>query len=292
MAEKKWAGTTGGNGLMHRWLIALLRSANMRCIYAIAYVFVVPPTLFRPGFRHIYRYFREKMGRSAWDSFRLTYKNHCLFAQAVIDKFAMYAGRRFDIELEGYDNFLRLADLSEGFVQLSSHVGNYEIAGYSLVAEKKKFNALVYFGEKEEVMNNREKLFSCSHIHMIPIKEDMSHLFAINTALGNGETVSIPADRIWGSQKFVEQTFLGCKAHLPVGPFQVIALHGVDALVVHCMKTGANKYKIYVVPLEYDKSAPRKQQIEQLSANYVRELERIVRMYPAQWYNYFDFWTQ
>ena len=290
--EKKWGGTTFGSGLMHRWLIGLLKIIDTRIIYVLAYVFAVTPTLFNPGFRHAYRFFRHYLGHSAARSLWLAYKNHCLFAQAVIDKFAMYAGHQFDIELEGYDNFLRLAALPDGFVQLSSHVGNYEIAGYSLVAETKRFNALVFFGEKEEVMSNRQKLFQHANINMIPIKPDMSHLFEINAALANGETVSIPADRIWGSQKYVSVNFLGREAHLPIGPFRVVTTRGVEALVVHVMKTASNRYKVYVTPLHYDKTAPRAQQIEELAAGYVRELERIIRQYPTQWYNYFDFWAQ
>ena len=292
MAEKNWGGTTYGNGLMHRWLIGLLRMIDIRVIYVLAYIFAVTPTLFKPGFRFAYRFFRERLGRSAVSSLWLAYKNHCLFAQAVIDKFAMYAGHHFDIELEGYDHFLALAAKPEGFVQLSSHIGNYEIAGYSLVAETKRFNALVYSGEKEEVMTNRQKLFANANINMIPIKADMSHLFEINAALANGETVSIPADRIWGAHKYVSKTFLGKEAHLPSGPFQVVTSRQLEALVVHVMKVSAKRYKIYVSPLAYDKSAPRNKQIDELSENYVRELERILQLYPTQWYNYFDFWNQ
>ena len=177
-------------------------------------------------------------------------------------------------------------------MQLSSHVGNYEIAGYSLVAEKKRFNALVFFGEKAEVMNNRQKLFTHANINMIPIKPDMSHLFEINAALANGETVSIPADRIWGSHKYVSQTFLGKEAHLPLGPFQVVAIRGVEALAVHVVKKSTKSYKIFVTPLHYDKNASRAEQIKELSGNYIKELERIIRLYPTQWYNYFDFWAQ
>ncbi len=290
--EKKWQGTTFGNGFMHRVLIALLRTVDIRFIYFFAYVFVLPPCLFRPGFRHAYHFFRDRLGCSGIRSVWYACKNHCMFVQVVIDKFAMYAGKHFDLELEGYDHFLRLADGEAGFVQLSSHVGNYEIAGYSLVAEKKRFNALVFSGEKEEIMHNRERLFSSSNIHMIPVRQDMSHLFEINSALSNGETVSIPADRIWGSNKYVTKTFLGKEAHFPVGPFRVIALLGVEALVVHVMKTSYNCYKTFVTPIPYDKEAPRASQIAQLSDGYVKEMERILKMYPTQWYNYFDFWMQ
>jgi predicted LPLAT superfamily acyltransferase len=290
--EKKWVGTTFGNSLMHRWLIRLLRVVDPRVIYVLAYIFAVTPTLFQYGFKHAYRFFRERFGYSPLRSLWLAYRNHCLFAQAVVDKFAMYAGHHFDIELEGYDNFLELAHQPEGFIQLSSHVGNYEIAGYSLVAEKKRFNALVYFGEKQEVMNNRDRLFEHTNIRMIPIMPDMSHLYEINNALADGETVSIPADRIWGSSKYISTMFLGREAHFPMGPFQVAALRDVKVLVVHCMKTAAKRYKIYVTPLSYDHQAPRQQQIMQIATGYVREVERIVQQYPTQWYNYFDFWTQ
>jgi predicted LPLAT superfamily acyltransferase len=292
MVEKKWGGTTYGNSQMHRWLIRLLRWLPIRLIYVLAYIFAVPPTLTKPGFRHAMQFFRQNFGSSKQRAFWLALKNHCLFAQAVIDKFAMYAGRHFEIELEGYEHFLELAEKPDGFVQLSSHVGNYEIAGYSLVAEKKRFNALVFSGEKEEVMSNRARLFEHANIRMIPIKPDMSHLFEINSALADGETVSIPADRIWGSQKYVAKTFLGREAHLPMGPFQVVAMRSVEVLVVHVMKASARRYKIIVTPISYDKDAPRQQQIEQIATGYVNELERIVRLYPTQWYNYFDFWTQ
>ena len=72
----------------------------------------------------------------------------------------------------------------------------------------------------------------------------------------------------------------------------MVASRGLDALVVHVMKTGTKRYKIYVTPLQYDKNTPRNRQIDELADGYVRELERIIRQYPTQWYNYFDFWNQ
>ena len=180
--------------------------------------------------------------------------------------------------------------LSVWFVQLSSHVGNYEIAGYSLVAENKPFNALVFFGEKASVMENRMKMFEHTNIRMIPIREDMSHLFELDSALSNGQTVSIPGDRIWGSSKAVTVNILGKEARLPMGPFKVITTRALDAIVVHVVKVAARRYKIFVTPLNYDKEASRNTQVEQLSTQYAAEVERVVRLYPTQWYNYFPFW--
>ena len=98
------------------------------------------------------------------------------------------------------------------------------------------------------LMTNRQKLFANANINMIPIKADMSHLFEINAALANGETVSIPADRIWGAHKYVSKTFLGKEAHLPSGPFQVVTSRQLEALVVHVMKVKMPTASSYISP--------------------------------------------
>ena len=61
----------------------------------------------------------------------------------------------------------------------------------------------MFYGEKQTVMENRTDMFSDKNIRMIPVKNDMSHLFLIDHALQQGEIVSMPADRIFGSQKYV-----------------------------------------------------------------------------------------
>lgn len=291
MAEREWQGTTYGNGWMHRMLINTLKVIDVRILYIFSYIFVVPVcVLINKSRKTTYRFLRHRIGFSPLKAAWKTYVNHCYFSQVVIDRFAMYAGKKFKYDIEGYDHFLALAKQPEAFVQLSAHVGNYEIAGYTLVAEDKPFNALVFFGEKESVMKGRNKMFEHTNIHMIPVKQDMSHLFEIDSALANGETLSMPADRLFGSKKTIEMDFLGAKADFPLGPFSVPTMRSVDVLAVNVMKTGGKKYKIFVTPLQYDKLAARKTQIRQLAESYVNELERVVKTYPTQWYNYFDFW--
>lgn len=288
--EQQWNGTTYGNSLMHRWLIGLLRGMDIRIIYIFTYVFVIPPCLFRSGFKPIYHYFRQRWGYGPVKAFVKTYQNHCVFAQVVIDRFAMYAGKHFHFDIEGYDHFLRLSQQPEAFVQLSSHIGNYELAGYTLASHEKPLNALVYYGEKQTVMENRTAMFSDKNIRMIPVKGDMSHLFVIDQVLQRGEILSMPADRIFGSQKSVRVQLLGAEAHLPQGPFSVASMRGLDVLAVNVMKCSTLGYRIYVKPLDYDKQAPRQQQIEQLAQGFAVELERMLKLYPTQWYNYFEYW--
>lgn len=195
-----------------------------------------------------YRYFRKRLGYSRFRAAWCTYRNHCLFGTVVIDRFAMFAGRKFDLKIEGYENFLRLAEQENGFMILSSHIGCYEVAGYSLVAKTKRFNALVFGGEKATVMEGRREKLKNNNIRIIPVTSDMSHLFLVNEALSNHEIVSMPADRIVGSAKTLTVNFLGAKARLPMGPFSVATMRELNVIAVNVMKTSFKGYTVYVSP--------------------------------------------
>ncbi len=293
MTDRQWAGNTFGNGWMHRNLIRVLRFVDVRLLYVFSDVFIVPVCLLLNNSRRTaFSFYHSHLGYRAIKAAWLTYRNHCLFSQVVIDRFAMYAGKKFEVEIAGEDYFKQLATRDEGFVQLSSHVGNYEIAGYSLDSFRKRIHAVVSPLEKESVMNNRNSMFGKTNVCMIVLRDDMSHLFEIDNALSGGDIVSFPADRHMEGARCIEALFLGKKALFPQGPFSVATMRGVDVLSVNVMKDGVKRYKIYLTPLHYDKEAPRKLQIEQLCNSYVTELERIIRIYPTQWYNFFDFWAQ
>ena len=44
--------------------------------------------------------------------------------------------------------------------------------------------------------------------------------------------------------------------------------------------------------LEVDRNASKREQLQQLAQSFASNLEDIVRLYPTQWYNYYDFWNQ
>lgn len=279
---------------MHRTLIGSLRWLDVRLIYVFTSIFIIPVCLLL-NLNHsrttAYRYFRQRLGYGCLRASWYTYVNHCLFAQVVVDRFAVFAGKRFKLDIDGYEYFQQLELETKGFVILSSHIGCYEVAGYSLISKSKRFNALVFGGEKATVMKGRQEALSEHNIRMIPVREDMSHLFIVNEALSNNEIMSMPADRIVGSAKVVKVNFFGETASLPAGPFSVTTMNGFDALAVNVMKISAKRYKVYVTRLSYDTQAPRKQQMQQLANCYVEELERRVRQYPSQWFNFYNFWS-
>lgn len=292
MAQRQWTGTTFGNGWMHKTLIRILRFVDVRFIYAVSDIFVVPfCVLFNHSGKTAYSFYRNRLHNNVLKSCWQTCRNHSMFSRVIIDRFSMYAGKEFDITIEGADYFRRLEAQDDGFVQLSSHIGNYEIAGYSLNSTKKGIHAIVYSSEKESVMNNRNSMFVRTNVSMIALKEDMSHLFEIDEALCRGDIISFPSDRHMEGARCISARFLGEDAKFPQGPFSVATLRGTEVLAVNVMKEGPKRYKIYLTPLPYDKEAPRKAQIQELCRKYVDELERMVHKYPEQWFNFYDFWA-
>lgn len=242
------------------------------------------------GYNAIYHYFRKRQGYGRLKAFLYVYANHFRFGQIIIDRFAMYAGKHFKIEIDGQGLFDELDNSDNGFIQLSSHVGNYELAGYSLITKRKSFNVLVFAGETQQVMEGRHSMFAGKRIQMIPVAEDMSHVFAINNALSEGNIVSIPGDRIFGSTRSVECDFMGACACFPLGPFSIAAQRNVKMLAVFVMKESIHKYHIHVKKLSVPCDTDKRTKAKLLAQNFAKELELIIRRYPAQWFNYYDFW--
>ena len=293
LQHNEWSGKTDGQPWMQRSLIGMFRVLPLWLLYGFMALVVPFYMIFnRKGYRAMYGFFRERLGYGRWKSFWSVYANHFRFGQIILDRFGVYAGKKYQFITEGQELMDALENRPEGFLLLSSHVGNYEIAGYSLKPKNKRFNALVYAGETATVMENRQRLLTQNNMSMILVKEDLSHLFAINTALDNGEMVSMPADRIFGSQKNVECQFFGAKANFPLGAFAMAVQKDVPVLAVFVMKEGMKRYHAYVKEVVCDRQAGKREQMAQLAQSFAECLETIVRCYPTQWFNYFDFWKQ
>ena len=279
-----WKGTTGGTPWMQRTLIRWFRHTSLYVPYfCMGWMVPFYMLLGRRGYLASYRFYRRRFGMGRLKAFASVYLNHFRFGQVIVDRFAAYAGHKFHFEVDGQETFDALESAPEGFVQISSHVGNYELAGYSLVPRHKTFNALVFGGETVEVMASRARMFSSHRVVMVPMRADMSHVFRLNEALASGNIVSMPGDRIFGSPRSLECDFLGGKAKFPLGPYAMASRRGVAMLAVYVMKTGVKSYRIHVRRIEGDTAAA-------LCQCFATTTENIIKQYPTQWFNFYDFW--
>jgi predicted LPLAT superfamily acyltransferase len=295
LKSQEWQGVTGGKTLGQKALLFLFHFVNV----TVGYVFLASVVPFymlfgRKGYLSIYRYFRKQFCYTPIKAFFKTYQNHFIFGQCMLDRFAVYAGRKnfFQMEITGNEEFYKLLDEEKGFIIATSHVGNFELCGYLLKQNKKRINALVFGGETKEIMENRLKFLNLNNVSIIPVSTDMSHIFAVNEALSAGEIVSMPCDRNLGSPKCVECDFLSEKADFPIGAFTLAAHFYVPVISIFVMKQSVSNYHVYVKPISLDNSiaVSKREKAELLTRAFVKELEEIVRKYPEQWFNFYNFW--
>ncbi len=292
--NKKWEGKTGGGLFGQAFLFLLLKRVRVSLVYPILF-FVIPFYLIfgRKGYKAIFSYFNLNLGFNKFRSFLSTFRNHYIFGEVVLDKFALLAGnsKQFQVEVEGIELFNKLIEEEKGFIIASAHIGNFELVGHCLRQDKKKINGIIYGGETKNYQKQRIEALEKSSINLIEVSDDMSHLFAIKEALDNGEVVSLPCDRVLGSNKTIAKDFLGKKALFPIGTFKLAAQLNVPVIAIFIMKEKKLRYKGYAYllnSLEEEKSSTKK--AEFIAEQYVNTLEKTIKKYPYQWFNYYKFW--
>ncbi|MDR1675463.1 MAG: lipid A biosynthesis (KDO)2-(lauroyl)-lipid IVA acyltransferase [Tannerella sp.] len=291
--KKEWEGVTGGYTLGQKALKITFSLVDVRVGYALL-AFVIPFYMLfaRKGYLAICRYFRKHHGYSPLKSFLKTYRNHYLFGQMLLDRFAVYAGQCDAFRLDNPDNalFLRMLDDPRGCILAGAHIGNPEFCGYLLKQQRKRINSLIFGGEAKEVQKNRTETLGSNNVRLIPVTEDLSHVFLVSDALANGEMVIMPCDRTFGSAKSVTCDFLNGQAAFPIGAFALAVQFRAPVLAFFVLKISALRYRIHLVPIPVPDGPSKREQIEGMTRCFARELERIVKRYPEQWFNFYPFW--
>ena len=287
----EWKGRTDGLPWMIRSLVVVMKVLDRRAIYIVMALIVPFYMIFNhKGYKSIYRFFRDRFNYGPLKSFCKVYANHFRFGQVIVDRYAAFAGKKFKFSFEGNDLFLSMLEEPGGFVQLSSHIGNYEMVGYSLTSTSKRINGLFYGGESEVMMDFRRRILSMHNVGLIEVDGSMSHIFQMNAALDRGEIVSMTGDRMLGSAKSLLCSFLGADANFPMGPFALAVQKDVPIVAVFSMRGKWGVYDVYVRKITATHGLSARASMQDMAQKFAAELEAMVRLYPTQWFNYYDFW--
>jgi len=287
-----WQGKSKGNKLGYRIFIETLRYGGVRPAYWLlrfvaGYYFLFSRSSSRP----IFRYFHTKIGYSRWRSLRSVYRNYYVFGQTLIDRIVVMAGipNKFTFQFEGEHHLRQLIAAGRGGILLSAHLGNWEVASHLFTRLQTRINVVMFDGEHERIKQYLSGITGERNVNVIVIKDDLSHIYAINDALGNNELVCMHADRFMEGNKTVQVRFMGAAARFPAGPFLLAATFRVPVSLVFAFKESASHYHLYATPpREYH--GRRQQGVQEAAADFVAALEEKVRQYPEQWFNYYDFW--
>ena len=92
-------------------------------------------------------------------------------------------------------------------------------------------------------------------------------------------------DRYFEGTKVMRETLLGKEASFPSGPFLIASRLNVPVVFVYVMKEANLHYHLYT-----RQSNAKHRDEKALLKSYTESLESMLKKYPLQWFNYFDFW--
>lgn len=289
-----WHGKSSGNRLGYSIFVAVLKQLGLRTAYFLLLLVSGYYFLFAwKSSRHILYFFRKRLGYSLGRSIALLYKNYYSFGQSLIDKVVIMSGmaKRFSFDFDGEEHLHQLVRLQKGGLLLSSHIGNWEAAGHLLERLNTRIHVVMFDGEHQKIKDYLTSVTGERNAHIIVIKDNLSHIYAISEALKRNELVCMHADRfVEGSRTFTAD-FLGKPARFPAGPFMLAAQFRVPLCYVFAVKEGGTHYHFYSTAVKSYDYSDKAAAVQQMLTDFTAEMEKKVKQYPAQWYNYYDFWA-
>lgn len=288
----KWDGKSKGSVLGYQIFVFCIKHLGVRTAYFMLYFVAAYYFLFlKKSNRVIFYYFHKRLGYSTFKAKKMVYKSYFTFGTTLIDKTAIAAGMRdkFTYEFDGIENLKKLLAEKKGGVLISAHIGNFEINEYFFndIDIDLQINVVTSDNEHQAIKEYLNKVSQKTNAKFIIVKEDMSHIFEINTALTNNELICFTGDRYMEGTKSLTENFFGEEAKFPAGPFMIASRLKVPVVFVYVMKEPKLHYHLYARVAEVKhRDAP------ELLRTYIKSVESMLKIYPLQWFNYFDFWDE
>ena len=288
-----WQGKSKGTTLGYRIFVAVIkRSGVLPAYFLLRFVAFYYFLFSRTSSKIIYGFYRQKLHFGRVKSLRKLYRNYYVFGQTLIDKIAVMASSEnsFTFNFDGEHILREIAAQQKGGILLSAHVGNWEIAGFLLKRLNTKINIVIFDGEHQKIKQYLDSVTEPSGAKFIIIKNDLSHIYEIADALKNNELVCMHADRFIEGNKTITTNFLDQAAKFPLGPFLLAAQFKVPVSFVFAMKETNLHYHFFASEIKDYTAQSKNEFIRSMLADFAAEMEKKVKDYPEQWFNYYNFW--
>ena len=290
-----WEGKSKGTTLGYRIFVSVLKNFGVGPAYFLLRIVALYYLLFSWKSSSVaYKFYRNRLKYSFFGSFIAVYKNYYWFGQSIIDKFVVMSGipNRFTFDFDGEQHLRAMVEAGRGGLLLSAHIGNWEIAGHLLKRLDTSINIVLFDGEHENIKQYTDSVTGKRQVKIIVLKNDLSHIYAINDALQNNELVCMHADRFLEGNKTSEVSFLGEPARFPLGPFIIATRFKVPVSYVFAMKESNLHYHFFASEIQNNFESGKNEAMGRLLNDFAAEMENKVRTYPLQWYNFYNFWQQ
>lgn len=290
--EKQWSGKSRGGRFGYQFFVYTIRLLGIRCAYCFLGLIAIYFIPFAPkATKAIWRYNRQRRGLGVLESVKELYCHYFVFGQTLIDKMAMQGGLsgRYSYKFDNYERFLEILNSGKGVVMIGAHIGCWEAGAGFFGNYGKKINIVMFDAEHQQIKEVLDEN-SCkqNNYKIIAINHDaIEAMLQIKIALNNGEYICFNGDRFVDRDRACVTELLGAPARFPEGPFKIAAKCRVPVVFYYSMREPGLTYRFMFEEAEIEGRAS----VDRLVEQYKESLEKVVRKYPRQWFNFYDFWN-
>ncbi len=295
----EWDGKTRGGVTGYKIFVFFIKYFGISFAYFFLKLVAIYFLFFSPkAYKAIFFYFNTIQKYSKLRSFYSAYQNFCMLGKAIVDKITILSGssNKFTYNFDGEHYLQSLVENKTGGILVNAHIGNWEIAGQLLERLNTRVNILMYDAEHQKIKQYLSNVLEQKNVGFIIIKDDISHLEQIRNALLNKEIIAIAGDRYMPGNRTISCNFMGKEAEFPVSPFYIAGKYNVPVVNVFAMKETNTHYHFFATPPRmienFGNLKTRDATMTNAVHEFVSDLEKMLKRYPLQWFNYYNFWKQ
>lgn len=245
---------------------------------ALYYVFFTPSV--KKSLKSYYKHQGIELTNTAY------FSHIKMFALSIFDRFTSKI-KADSCSIESVNDEVIQA-LQEGGVMLSSHVGSWAAASNIMLNQLPQMNVVMRENTKQEIQKvetntteHQEEIIKIIDLSKGAIAANIQ----IANALMNKELVAMMADRVVDKRQSVEVSFFGSKVKINKNPFIIASRLKKPIAVMFVMNTGKKKYELNLDLI-------KETEIKEMAQAYANLLEKNMRKYPNQWYNFYNFFEE
>lgn len=224
-------------------------------------------------------------------SFYRYFEHSRIFAITMVDRFITKADPTSYKFV--YDNPERPLEIfSNATILMFSHFGGWA-ASSNASRSSNTMNIVMQEAMKETIKTIEDEIGYRDTQKIIDInKGPIAVSISIANALMANEVVAIMADRASNPNATLAVKFLGEEALFNKNPFQIAYKMKKPLVAYFVMLTGMQEYKIEFIEIDVDYDKKADEAIAEALLAYVEKYEEVVKRYPEQWFNLYNFWKK
>lgn len=187
-----------------------------------------------------------------------------------------------------------LKNPKQGFVLLTAHTGNWQIAMTVLKRFNRTVNLLMLPEENAAVEESLNIQGETGEVKIISVKGPMGGMVETMQALERGEIVSIMGDRSYGARS-VSVDFIGDSAQFPCAAFMIAATARCPVVTLLSSKAETKTYHVDIADIfepQWDRKVAKDIQLQQWTQRFATILENYLKKRPNQCFLFHDIWEK